>query len=59
MPSAIARLLASSRPNGAVVPPLPCRQMYATFSTRCVLGTSDSGTLTTSCALIVAAQNAT
>lgn len=59
MPSAIAKLFTSRRPNGAVVPPLPCPQMYAMFSNRCVLGTSDSGTVNTSCAFIVAAQNAT
>lgn len=57
--SAITRLLNSMRPNGAAALPLPCDQTVAMFSNRCVLGTSDSGTLNTSCALIVAAQNAT
>src|SRR5579864_6898440 len=57
--SAITRLLNSMRPNGAAALPLPCDQTLAMFSNRSVLGTSDSGTLNTSCSLMVAAQNAT
>lgn len=59
MTSAITRLFISMRPNGAAALPLPCVQMFAMFSKRCVLGISESGTLKTSFALIVAAQNAT
>lgn len=57
--SAITRLFSSMRPNGAAALPLPCVQMCATFSKRCKLGTSESGTLKTSFESIVAAQNAT
>ena len=59
MTSAITRLFASMRPKGAAALPLPCAQIYAMFSNRCVLGTSESGTLNTSFEFIVAAQNAT
>src|SRR6266702_970533 len=57
--SAITRLLNSMRPNGAAALPLPWAQTVATFSNRCELGTSESGTLNISRSLIVAAQNAT
>src|ERR1700712_233654 len=56
--SAMTRLFISMRPNGLAALPLPCVQMCATFSNKCVLGTSDSGTLKTSASLMVAAQNA-
>src|SRR5476651_1401511 len=56
--SAMTRLFSSIWPNGAAALPLPCVQICTTFSNKCVLGTSESGTLNTSASLMVAAQKA-